>query len=51
MGVVSPLKTEQATPEVQEVFDKIAERTGKMSNMFSAMAHQPDDFKGFSAAQ
>ncbi len=32
MGVVNPLTREQAAPEVQEVFDKIAERTGKMPN-------------------
>ena len=38
MGVVSPLTREQAPPEVQEVFDKIAERTGKKPNMFAAMA-------------
>jgi len=47
MAVVSPLTREQAPPEVQEVFDKIAERTGKMPNMFAAMAHRPDVLKTF----
>ena len=47
MGVVNPLTREQAAPEVQEVFDKIAERTGKVPNMFAAMAHRPDVLKAF----
>ena len=32
---------------MKEVFDKIAERTGKMPNMFSAMARRPDVLKTF----
>jgi len=47
MGVVNPLTREQAAPEVQEVFDKMAERTGKVPNMFAAMAHRPDVLKAF----
>ena len=47
MGVVNPLTREQAAPEVQEVFDKIAERTGKVPNLFAAMAHRPDVLKAF----
>jgi len=35
---------------VQEVFEKIAERTGKVPNMFAAMAHRPDVFESVSAA-
>jgi alkylhydroperoxidase family enzyme len=44
---VSPLTREQAAPEVREVLDQIAERTGKMPNMFAAMAHRPDALKSF----
>lgn len=47
MGVVNPLTKDHAAPEVQEVFDKISERTGKMPNMFAAMAHRPDVLKTF----
>jgi len=47
MGVVNPLTREQAAPEVQEVFDKIAERAAKIPNMFAAMAHRPDVLKAF----
>jgi uncharacterized peroxidase-related enzyme len=47
MGVVNPLTREKAAPEVREVFDKIAERAGKMPNFFAAMAHRPDVLKTF----
>jgi uncharacterized peroxidase-related enzyme len=47
MGVVNPLTKEKAAPEVREVFDKIAERAGKMPNFFAAMAHRPDVLKTF----
>ena len=41
MGVVSPLTKEQASPEVQETFEKLAARGGKVPNFFAAMAHRP----------
>ena len=41
MGVVNPLTMEQAAPEAKEVFEKLAERSGKVPNMFAAMAHRP----------
>jgi uncharacterized peroxidase-related enzyme len=47
MGVVNPLTREKAAPEVRDVFDKIAERAGKMPNFFAAMAHRPDVLKTF----
>jgi uncharacterized peroxidase-related enzyme len=47
MGVVHPLTKDQAPPEVRELFDKMAERTGKMPNFFAAMAHRPDVLKAF----
>jgi uncharacterized peroxidase-related enzyme len=47
MGVVNPLTQEQAPPEAQEVFEKLAARSGKVPNMFAAMAHRPDALKTF----
>jgi len=38
---------EQAAPEAKEVFEKLAERSGKVPNMFAAMAHRPDVLKTF----
>src|ERR1700730_1780623 len=45
MGVVNPLTMEQAAPEAKEVFEKLAERSGKVPNMFAAMAHRPDTLR------
>ncbi len=47
MPVVSPLTKEQAAPEVQETFSKLAARAGKVPNFFSAMAHQPAVLNAF----
>jgi uncharacterized peroxidase-related enzyme len=47
MPVVKPLTKQQAAPEIQEVFDKMTERAGKMPNFFAAMAHRPDVLKAF----
>jgi uncharacterized peroxidase-related enzyme len=47
MGVVNPLTMEQATPEVRETFEKLAARTGKVANMFAAMAHRPEALNAF----
>jgi uncharacterized peroxidase-related enzyme len=47
MGVVNPLTMEQAAPEAKEVFEKLTERSGKVPNMFAAMAHRPDVLKTF----
>ena len=41
MGIVSPLSKEQASPEMQETFEKLAARAGKVPNIFAAMAHRP----------
>src|SRR5258708_13547866 len=41
MGVVNPLTREQASPEVQDTFEKLAARAGKVPNIFAAMAHRP----------
>jgi uncharacterized peroxidase-related enzyme len=41
MGVVNPLTKEQASPEMQETFEKLAARAGKVPNIFAAMAHRP----------
>jgi uncharacterized peroxidase-related enzyme len=47
MGVVTPLTKEQAAPEVHETFDKLSARSGKVPNIFAAMAHRPDVLKTF----
>jgi uncharacterized peroxidase-related enzyme len=47
MGVVSPLTKEQAAPEVHEIFDKLSARSGKVPNLFAAMAHRPDALNAF----
>src|SRR5258708_14586927 len=41
MGVVNPLTKEQASPELQDTFEKLAARAGKVPNIFAAMAHRP----------
>jgi AhpD family alkylhydroperoxidase len=41
MGVVNPLTREQASPELQDTFEKLAARAGKVPNIFAAMAHRP----------
>ena len=41
MGVVNPLTKEQAAPELQETFEKLAARGGKVPNIFGTMAHRP----------
>ena len=42
MGIVNPLTKEQAAPELQETFEKLAARAGKVPNIFAAMAHRPE---------
>jgi uncharacterized peroxidase-related enzyme len=41
MGVVNPLTKEQASPELQDTFEKLAARAGKVPNIFAVMAHRP----------
>src|ERR1700693_4489031 len=41
MGVVNPRTKEQASPELQDAFEKLAARAGKVPNIFAAMAHRP----------
>jgi uncharacterized peroxidase-related enzyme len=41
MGVVNPLTKEQAAPELQDTFEKLAARGGKVPNIFATMAHRP----------
>ncbi len=47
MGIVKPLTKEQAAPEVQETFSKLAGRAGKVPNIFAAMAHRPSALNAF----
>jgi uncharacterized peroxidase-related enzyme len=47
MSVVTPMIREQAAPEAQEIFDKLASRAGKVPNIFAAMAHRPEALKAF----
>src|SRR6202049_4867652 len=42
MGVVNPLTKEQASPELQDAFEKLAARAGKVPNIFATMAPRPD---------
>jgi uncharacterized peroxidase-related enzyme len=41
MGVVNPLTKEQVSPELQDTFEKLAARAGKVPNIFAVMAHRP----------
>jgi uncharacterized peroxidase-related enzyme len=47
MGVVNPLTKEQAAPELQGTFEKLAGRAGKVPNIFAAMAHRPAVLNAF----
>ena len=47
MGVVNPLTKEQAAPEVRDTFEKLAERAGKVPNIFATMAHRPEVLNAF----
>jgi uncharacterized peroxidase-related enzyme len=41
MGVVNPLTKDQASPELQDTFEKLAARAAKVPNIFAVMAHRP----------
>ena len=41
MGVVNPLTKEKASLELQDTFEKLAARAGKVPNIFAVMAHRP----------
>jgi len=41
MGIVNTLTKEQAAAEVHETFEKLSGRSGKVPNIFAAMAHRP----------
>jgi uncharacterized peroxidase-related enzyme len=47
MGVVNPLTKEQAAPELQDTFEKLAARGGKVPNIFAVMAHRPEALIAF----
>jgi uncharacterized peroxidase-related enzyme len=47
MGVVNPLTKEHAGPEIRETFDRLAARSGKVPNIFAAMAHRPNVLNTF----
>jgi uncharacterized peroxidase-related enzyme len=47
MGIVKPLTIEEAAPEVQETFSKLAARVGKVPNFFAAMAYRPAVLNAF----
>ncbi|HEX3377614.1 MAG TPA: carboxymuconolactone decarboxylase family protein [Candidatus Acidoferrales bacterium] len=47
MAVVNPLTKEQAAPELQDTFEKLAGRAGKVPNIFAAMAHRPAVLSAF----
>jgi uncharacterized peroxidase-related enzyme len=47
MAVVNPLTKEQAAPELQDLFEKLAARAGKVPNIFAAMAHRPAVLNAF----
>jgi uncharacterized peroxidase-related enzyme len=47
MGTVKPLTKEQAGPDAQETFSKLAARAGKVPNIFAAMAHRPAALNAF----
>jgi uncharacterized peroxidase-related enzyme len=47
MSVVAPLTREQAAREVHDIFEKLAGRSGKVPNIFAAMAHRPEVLKAF----
>jgi alkylhydroperoxidase/carboxymuconolactone decarboxylase family protein YurZ len=41
MPVVNPLPKEKAAPELQEAYEAMHKKFGKMPNFFGAMAHRP----------
>ena len=47
MGVVNPLTKEQASPQAQEIFEKLSARSGEVPNIFAAMAHRPEVLQTF----
>jgi uncharacterized peroxidase-related enzyme len=47
MGIVNPLTKEQASPELQDTFEKLAGRAGKVPNIFAVMAHRPAVLNAF----
>ena len=47
MAVVNPIPKEKAAAEVQPVYDALAQRFGRMPNIFAVMAHRPTVLKNF----
>lgn len=47
MAVVNPLPKEKAPPELQETYEGMTKRFGRMPNFFAAMAHRPNVLQKF----
>ncbi|MFQ5738797.1 MAG: carboxymuconolactone decarboxylase family protein [Acidobacteriota bacterium] len=47
MAVVKPIPKEQASPEIQPIYDEMAKAFGHMPNIFAVMAHRPAALKSF----
>ncbi len=47
MAVVNPLPKEKAASEVQETYEALTKRLGKVPNIFATMAHRPDVLNKF----
>ena len=46
---ITPLAKNDAAPDVQPVYDSLAQMFGRMPNIFGVMAHRPNALKQFVA--
>jgi alkylhydroperoxidase family enzyme len=49
MAVISPVPKEKAPAELQETYEGLIKRLGRIINMYGAMAHRPNALKAFLA--
>lgn len=47
MGTLTPLTKEAASAEIHGVYDGLAQKFGKVPNIFAMMAHRPDALSKF----
>jgi alkylhydroperoxidase family enzyme len=47
MAVVNPVPKEKAPAELEEIYQQLQQRVGKVPNIFAAMAHRPELLRAF----
>lgn len=45
---ISPIEPDQASPQVQRIYDSLAQRFGRVSPFYKMLAHKPEVLRAFS---